>query len=341
MGWRFRRSIGLGKFLRINLSKGGLGVSAGVPGARVGIGPRGRYTSVGVPGTGLYNITYDKDGTPKPVAPDNSGDIGNIFGSLVRVALALVFCIIVFSLIVAGLSTSNDPAPAQKPPTTPAPALALPLLFDGSYYITPINAALMPSIGEPDKQPTITIPAGGVFQFTQEMDVPADLGTWYAAQTWDASKRAISGYLKADQFAGLELSEWTPPPVETIQRRPYQILRDKPLPPGPFTPTEIAQPTIQIPQIQIPDVTAGAVPSSASTARARPTSPTRTSTPSAAPVRSTSPGSPANNEDAPTIQRPAGVPSQKTCQCKDGSYSETRNRQGACSGHNGVRAWFR
>jgi hypothetical protein len=46
MGWFFRKSIKLGP-MRLNLSKSGLGVSAGVRGARVSVGPRGAYLNVG------------------------------------------------------------------------------------------------------------------------------------------------------------------------------------------------------------------------------------------------------------------------------------------------------
>lgn len=58
MGFRFRRSVGLGKGIRVNLSKGGIGVSAGVKGARVGFGPRGAYVSGGIQGTGLCGTSY-------------------------------------------------------------------------------------------------------------------------------------------------------------------------------------------------------------------------------------------------------------------------------------------
>lgn len=54
MGWGFRKSINLGGGLRLNLSKSGIGVSAGVPGFRVGTGPRGSRTRLTIPGTGLY-----------------------------------------------------------------------------------------------------------------------------------------------------------------------------------------------------------------------------------------------------------------------------------------------
>jgi hypothetical protein len=46
MGFYVRKSLRAGPF-RFNLSKSGLGVSAGVPGFRVGTGPRGNYVHVG------------------------------------------------------------------------------------------------------------------------------------------------------------------------------------------------------------------------------------------------------------------------------------------------------
>jgi len=58
MSWRFRRSVSLGKGVRVNFSKSGVGFSVGTRGARIGIGPKGAYTSFGIPGTGLYSINY-------------------------------------------------------------------------------------------------------------------------------------------------------------------------------------------------------------------------------------------------------------------------------------------
>jgi hypothetical protein len=46
MGWYFRKSVNLGP-LRLNASRSGLGVSVGVPGLRVGTGPRGNYVTMG------------------------------------------------------------------------------------------------------------------------------------------------------------------------------------------------------------------------------------------------------------------------------------------------------
>ncbi len=46
MGWSFHRSVKLGP-LRVNFSGSGVGVSAGLRGARVSVGPRGTYVSLG------------------------------------------------------------------------------------------------------------------------------------------------------------------------------------------------------------------------------------------------------------------------------------------------------
>ncbi len=55
MSMRFRRSIGLGSGVRFNLSKTGIGISAGVKGARYSIHSSGRETtSARIPGTGVY-----------------------------------------------------------------------------------------------------------------------------------------------------------------------------------------------------------------------------------------------------------------------------------------------
>lgn len=46
MGIYLRKSIAVGPF-RFNLSKSGLGVSAGIKGLRIGTGPRGNYVRIG------------------------------------------------------------------------------------------------------------------------------------------------------------------------------------------------------------------------------------------------------------------------------------------------------
>ena len=66
MGWGYRRSVPLGPF-RVNLSTRGLGLSAGIPGIRVGSGPRGSYIHVG--GGGLhYRARLGSPRTSRPRA---------------------------------------------------------------------------------------------------------------------------------------------------------------------------------------------------------------------------------------------------------------------------------
>lgn len=54
MGLRFRKSVKLGKGVRLNLGKKGIGFSVGGNGARFSVSPTGRTTtSFGIAGTGL------------------------------------------------------------------------------------------------------------------------------------------------------------------------------------------------------------------------------------------------------------------------------------------------
>lgn len=58
MGWSFRKSLNLGGGFRLNLSQRGLGLSGGVRGLRVGVGPRGKRLQLTLPGTG---VSYRKE----------------------------------------------------------------------------------------------------------------------------------------------------------------------------------------------------------------------------------------------------------------------------------------
>ncbi|MBI3240687.1 MAG: DUF4236 domain-containing protein [Chloroflexi bacterium] len=56
MSFRLNKRINIGKFLRLNISKSGVSVSAGVPGARVTAGPGGKRLTLGIPGTGISYV---------------------------------------------------------------------------------------------------------------------------------------------------------------------------------------------------------------------------------------------------------------------------------------------
>lgn len=53
MGFRFRKTISLGKGVRLNVSKSGVSTSVGPRGASVTFGKNGTYANLGIPGTGL------------------------------------------------------------------------------------------------------------------------------------------------------------------------------------------------------------------------------------------------------------------------------------------------
>lgn len=80
MSFYIRKSIKAGPF-RFNLSKSGIGVSTGVPGLRVGTGPRGSYVRMG--GHGIYyqqtvssNSGHSPAGTrPAPSVPVPANEV--------------------------------------------------------------------------------------------------------------------------------------------------------------------------------------------------------------------------------------------------------------------------
>ena len=53
MGLSFRKSVKLGGGTRLNISKSGIGISSGIKGLRVGVGPKGLRTTASIPGTGI------------------------------------------------------------------------------------------------------------------------------------------------------------------------------------------------------------------------------------------------------------------------------------------------
>lgn len=93
MGFRFQRSIKILPGLRMNLSKSGVGFSAGNRGAHMGVDAKGRrYTSLGVPGTGISWRGYRKG------PPRRSGRPG----LFVVLFLALVAVSVVIALLSGG-----------------------------------------------------------------------------------------------------------------------------------------------------------------------------------------------------------------------------------------------
>ena len=97
MGLRFRKSISIGKFFRINFSKSGIGYSFGIPGARISRSAKGdTKTTYSIPGTGIsYSPDKPKNKTKKEkTAIEKESDtmkmVKQILFFLIMVAIAYV-----------------------------------------------------------------------------------------------------------------------------------------------------------------------------------------------------------------------------------------------------------
>lgn len=76
MATRFRKSVKIAPGVRLNVNKGSVGISAGVKGARVSANSNGRVTrSVGIPGTGLYDVETVKSGKTSNIQQSQSDGI--------------------------------------------------------------------------------------------------------------------------------------------------------------------------------------------------------------------------------------------------------------------------
>jgi hypothetical protein len=72
MSWGFRRSVKILPGVRLNFSKTGVGVSVGMPGARLSVSSSCRVTrTLGIPGTGVYHRTTLNRGTQPTPHPES------------------------------------------------------------------------------------------------------------------------------------------------------------------------------------------------------------------------------------------------------------------------------
>lgn len=73
MGFRFQKRVSLfGGLLRLNISKSGVSLTGGVPGARVNIGRKGVIATTSAPGTGMsFRQRIARFGSKRPI---NLGD---------------------------------------------------------------------------------------------------------------------------------------------------------------------------------------------------------------------------------------------------------------------------
>lgn len=126
MGLRFRKSISLGSFLRLNLSKSGVSVGVGPRGFNVNVGPRGLRRTVGLPGTGLYY--QDTSSWPKSeeaALPPNVETESNLSGIWILIGIVVVIVVVAVisgsgSKESASKTTAVNVSKAEAPPIRPA-----------------------------------------------------------------------------------------------------------------------------------------------------------------------------------------------------------------------------
>ena len=96
MGFYIRKYINLG-IGRVNISKSGLGLSAGRPGLRVGIDSKGKkYIHVGRKGL-YYRKTLER-ATANPDVPNQNQS------NLASLVLAIAVCVFIFIVILLAIS---------------------------------------------------------------------------------------------------------------------------------------------------------------------------------------------------------------------------------------------
>jgi len=97
MGFSFRKSFNFGP-LRLNLSKRGVGVSAGVKGARISKGPSGTYLNVGRGGLMYRKKLDEKNGARRA---DRSRGNWLFVGLVLLVVVLLAAVVILGGLLLA------------------------------------------------------------------------------------------------------------------------------------------------------------------------------------------------------------------------------------------------
>ena len=99
MGIFFRKSFRLGP-LRLNLSQSGLGVSAGVKGAHIGVGPRGPYVSGGKGGIYFRESLGTKQEEASPDIRTESTHRADATATLlIGILIGAVICAVLFAIV--------------------------------------------------------------------------------------------------------------------------------------------------------------------------------------------------------------------------------------------------
>lgn len=186
IGFRFRKTVRLGRLARLNFSGSGVSLGLGPRGANINISRRGLRKTVGIPGSGLsyQTLTRWPDTRPPAAAPSTGGqgtlasgvvEQGRKGSGFVKFLVAMAVLFIVYSLFSSPRPTPSAPHVALSPvtapgpgPTTPASATAVSKAPDNTQQAIPRVA------GQPE--PPAAVAAGPL-----TVDEIREVQTWLKA----------------------------------------------------------------------------------------------------------------------------------------------------------------
>lgn len=144
MGWRFRKTVRLGGFVRLNFSNSGVSLGLGPRGASINVGKRGVRSTVGFPGTGISHQSFStwnsqptaqqQQAPPADSAPSGGHTLRNIaivVGILFTLAMIHAANDKAAPSVTASTPVQPPKAPAEvSQPTMPPPAANRPLAME-------------------------------------------------------------------------------------------------------------------------------------------------------------------------------------------------------------------
>lgn len=162
MPFRLHKSFKLAPGLRINLSKSGIGLSAGPRGFKLNRGPRGLYLHTSIPGSGISHSTR-LGGGKRAARPGKSGTKKSGCGSRLLMGGIVGLAALFGCTLLAQFAPTPEPSPTETIVSTQEPVAA-------QISATPPSAAaaVAPSpkptaVPSPEPSPTAvaTLPARG------------------------------------------------------------------------------------------------------------------------------------------------------------------------------------
>jgi hypothetical protein len=162
VGFRYRKSVRIAPGIRLNVSRRGVGVSAGVKGLRYSLSPTGRRRrTVSLPGTGISYVTSSsgRRASKHDVAAGESAPRGGALAwvkghKVVSGAAAVMVAAVVGSIGGGGSTPTPSPASAAQTVTTPSPESAVALVATPKPSVKPSPTAVRTS-SAPKPQPRV------------------------------------------------------------------------------------------------------------------------------------------------------------------------------------------